>query len=110
MYVGNDYVFIYDIVVINSGYVYNNYSGIFIVLFSGLYVFVYLIVVVGYYIFGDYDLNFGEIFVRLVCNVLLVGFIVVDIELVSEDEMVIGFVILYLDVGDIVKVVNLLKG
>lgn len=68
MYVGDNYVFVYDIVVINSGYVYNSYSGVFMVLFSGMYVFVYLIVVVGYYIFGDYDLNFGEILVWLMCN------------------------------------------
>lgn len=68
MYVGDNYVFVYDIVVINSGYVYNRYSGVFMVLFSGMYVFVYLIVVVGYYIFGDYDLNFGEILVWLMCN------------------------------------------
>lgn len=42
---------------------------------------------------------------RLVRNASTVGSIAADTESASEDEMATGFAILYLDAGDIVKVV-----
>lgn len=109
-HVGNDHVFIYDTVVTNSGHAYNNYSGIFTAPSSGLYAFAYSIAVAGHHISGDHDSNLGEISVRLVRNASPVGSIAADTESVSEDEMATGFAILYLDAGDIVKVVNPSKG
>lgn len=104
-HVGDNHVFVYDTVVTNSGHAYNNYSGVFTAPSSGLYAFAYSIVVAGHHITGDHDSNLGEISVRLVRNASTVGSIAADTESASEDEMATGFAILYLDAGDIVKVV-----
>lgn len=104
-HVGDNHVFVYDTVVTNSGHAYNNYSGIFTAPSSGLYAFAYSIAVAGHHITGDHDSNFGEISVQLVRNASPVGSIAADTESLYEDEMATGFAILYLQAGDIVKVV-----
>lgn len=104
-HVGDNHVFVYDTVVTNSGHAYNNYSGVFTAPSSGLYAFAYSIAVAGYHITGDHDSDFGEISVQLVRNASPVGSIAADTEAQSDDEMATGFAILYLQAGDIVKVV-----
>lgn len=109
-HVGDNHVFVYDTVVTNSGHAYNNYSGVFTAPSSGLYAFAYSIAVAGHHISGDHHSNFGEISVQLVRNASPVGSIAADTEASSDDEMATGFAILYLDAGDIVRVVAPLEG
>lgn len=109
-HVGDNHVFVYDTVLTNSGHAYNNFSGVFTAPSSGLYTFAYSIAVAGHHISGDHDSNLGEISVRLVRNASPVGSIAADTESVSDDEMATGFAILYLDAGDIVRVVAPTQG
>ena len=105
--IGKDHELVFDTVVTNSGNAYNNYSGTFTAPSSGLYAFSYSIAVAGYHISGDHDGAFGEISVQLVRNASPCGAILADTESSHEDEMSTGFAILYLDAGDIVRVISL---
>ena len=105
--IGKDHEFVFDTVVTNSGNAYNNYSGTFTAPSSGLYAFSYSIVVAGHHISGDHDSNLGEISVQLVRNASPCGSILADTEAPGDDEMGTGFAILFLDAGDIVRVVSL---
>lgn len=98
-------MFVYDTVLTNSGHAYSNYSGVFTAPSSGMYAFAYSIAVAGHHISGDHHSNFGEISVQLVRNASPVGSIAADTETANEDEMATGFAVLYLDAGDIVRVV-----
>ena len=56
---------------------------------------------------GDHDSNLGEISVQLVRNASPCGSILADTEVSGDDEMGTGFAILFLDAGDIVRVISL---
>lgn len=109
-HVGDNHVFVYDTVVTNSGHAYNSYSGVFTAPSSGMYAFAYSIAVAGHHISGDHDSNFGEISVRLMRNGSQVGSIAADTETANEDEMATGFAVLYLDAGDVVRVLARTQG
>ena len=105
-HIGNGHVFVFDTVVTNSGNAYNNYSGIFTAPSSGLYAFSYSVAVGGHHMSGDHDTQYGEVSVRLVRNASTCGAILADTEALSDDEMSTGFAILFLDAGDIVRVIS----
>lgn len=65
----NYYLFIFDVLKINFGNGYNKFSGIFVVLFVGVYVFIWII-----------NINFyGVYWINLMVNNVIVGGIVSDI-------------------------------
>lgn len=85
---------VFDIVLINVGFFYNQCDGVFIVFIVGVYVFYWVI-------YSQYQ---GDIIIELVVNLVSWGCSWLDSYILDEYYVFSGLVVLYVSQGDFVFV------
>lgn len=82
---------VFDIVLINVGFFYNQCDGVFIVFIVGVYVFYWVI-------YSQYQ---GDVIIELVVNLVSWGCSWLDSYILDEYYVFSGLVVLYVSQGDL---------